>query len=141
MENQCFQIPGGKKNIAAIQPTHWCHKWETKEKTPKHCDEPKTIRPWTEKTWLSVKDILKKKVAPLPPFPDIGILSLVKCYNKLRVLMATIFKGCLGVVKFLTRFFCLQALNNLQSTFQGFNHVNSENVFKVSLLALVVVKI
>ena len=24
-----------------------------------------------------------------------------------------------------------QALNNLQSTFNGFNHVNSENVFKV----------
>lgn len=24
-----------------------------------------------------------------------------------------------------------QALNNLQSTFQGFGHVNSENVFKV----------
>lgn len=24
-----------------------------------------------------------------------------------------------------------QALNNLQSTYNGFNHVNSENVFKV----------
>jgi len=28
--------------------------------------------------------------------------------------------------------FVLQALNNLQSTCQGFVHVNSENVFKVT---------
>ena len=27
-----------------------------------------------------------------------------------------------------------QALNNLQSTAQGFNHVSSENVFKVSMI-------
>ena len=29
----------------------------------------------------------------------------------------------------------LQALNNLQSTFQGFGHVNSENVFKVNKIS------
>jgi len=27
-----------------------------------------------------------------------------------------------------------QALNNLQSTFNGFKHVNSENVFKVNIM-------
>lgn len=34
--------------------------------------------------------------------------------------------------KFYHVYISLQALNNLQSTFQGFGHVNSENVFKVS---------
>ena len=30
-----------------------------------------------------------------------------------------------------------QALNNLQSTAQGFGHVSSENVFKVSLMKFI----